>query len=352
MQIDEHNYAAYILDYFEGGLSAQERQELLDFLDRHPQYRKEFEEYEHIGLNDDEENFFSGKQELKKRTVVQEEEFFALSEGTVNEKEKAELEKMIQGNPALERELRLWNAAKAQPDLAVIYPEKKKLKRRPVVVPLWQNIYFRAAAVIALLAGAGWIYFARQNNTPPDSAMALQKNLSEKSQGRLANSTLPVPGSGAVLPSPQNNNALISKNSFAVRNTSRSNAVIKNYADTSHATNGMANQARPDTALTDPLFNHPEKFSDPQNHILIAVNSSDSVPKQEQHGIWGPEERAAENKRSFKRKILDMAVTCLRGLKKIGVKKADAVKKTDPGSGNTDYILVFGKRSYSTTTQE
>ena len=63
MKITRDNYQAYILDYFEGTLSVQEKESLLAFLNAHPDCRKEFEEFENISLSDFEadEDFFSMK---------------------------------------------------------------------------------------------------------------------------------------------------------------------------------------------------------------------------------------------------------------------------------------------------
>ena len=48
MKITRDNYQAYILDYFEGTLSVQEKESLLAFLNAHPDCRKEFEEFENM----------------------------------------------------------------------------------------------------------------------------------------------------------------------------------------------------------------------------------------------------------------------------------------------------------------
>jgi hypothetical protein len=80
----------------------------------------------------------------------------------------------------------------------------------------------------------------------------------------------------------------------------------------------------------------------------VSSNRNDTLIPTSKKGNWLAEAKIPVEKKSFGKKLLGVAASCLRGLHLIGVKKADAVKQVNPDNGNTDYILVLGNRSYST----
>ncbi|MBC7864479.1 MAG: hypothetical protein IAF38_16005 [Bacteroidia bacterium] len=364
MKINQHNYQAYILDYFEGTLSAPEREELMGFLNAHPIYRKEFEEFENIGLNDTDEIFFSGKDELKKKVTLSDETLFDFTEGNQNEKERTEVKKIIAGNAVLEKELALWQKSKVSPDLSVVYPTKEKLKRRPIIVPLWKNVYLRAAAVLAIILGSGWIYFS-SNQTENLTALAFKqaersdfasfltasinpdsirkKENDNKSSHHTTNNSI------------QKNNLFVNA-SEKLRKQQEKLQKIRLEKDSADAAIAREIQKKKTEIYLQQQQDSLEKIAknkfiktDSFPNNAIVKNTADSLFKKELHGTWGPEETIpVAGKKTLKHKFLDVAVSCLRGLKKIGVKKAEGIKETDPANGNTDYTLVLGKYSYTT----
>lgn len=156
MSIDINNYEAYFLDYHEGKLGPHEVAELMLFLERNPELKEVFEEFENMSIMEMEsgEVVFEGKEELKKKLAVNkdnyEQYFVSAIEGDLNSLEQKQVKLFIGSNPAMQREMELFRLTKLIPDNTVVYEGKNELKRgkrRPV---LW---YYAAAAAAALLIG-------------------------------------------------------------------------------------------------------------------------------------------------------------------------------------------------------
>ncbi len=334
MKITLDNYAAYILDYYEARLSVTQAEELMKFLAQYPDCMQEFEEFELMFLNED-KNEFSGKELLKKRTELKDEEYFALSEGDVKAEEEVELKKIIEGNSANERELRLWKAVKVSPDLSIKYPKKEKLKRRPVVVPLWETVYFRAAAVfVVILGSAALFYNSLQGEGKGNSFASTRSGIERFATDENNNSELNL--------AEKKNNP-----TFVRKNKTEEKVVVPQIVavDSGKKVNNVIIPTPNENPVL--VVTNNNNLQNDTNQNMVA---SHTIHNKAVTGEWGQEEgtEPSQQKVTFRRRVLDAAVVCLNGLKRIGVKKAEAVKKEDPDTGGTDYILVFGERSYST----
>lgn len=169
MSINLNNYEAYFLDYYEGKLGPGQMDELMAFLEEHPELKDVFGEYEEVLLTDleNEEVVFDAKQDLKKSLLITQsnyEEYFVASiENQLNDHERQQLDLFLAANPSLRNELELFKRTKLIPDLSIVYPGKEELKRgqkRPV---LWW--YYGAAAAVALLFGLFFL-LGDGSNTP------------------------------------------------------------------------------------------------------------------------------------------------------------------------------------------
>jgi len=157
MSIDRTNYEIFFLDYFEGSLSPAQAEELMAFLEAEPDLRGEFEAFEMVTLDDlDEKVVFAAKDSLKRGQVTPanyEWYFAAYAEGDLGAEERAATEAFASSSPALQRELGLMQKARLQPDQAIVFPGKERLKHRKII-PLYTQMlrYGAAAAVILLMA--------------------------------------------------------------------------------------------------------------------------------------------------------------------------------------------------------
>lgn len=159
--IDETNYEAFYLDFLEGNLSKEDTALLLAFLEEHPEFKLEEEEFISLDQNavvlED-----SYKQSLKQ--VVFDEDSICLSniqpfliahtEGILSPEKERELDRFIALNPSFSHEQKLFDATRLVPNIAEVYADKSSLKQVKRVA-LWPFISLAAAASIALLITFG-----------------------------------------------------------------------------------------------------------------------------------------------------------------------------------------------------
>jgi hypothetical protein len=135
MNINISNYEAYFLDYHEGNLSPQQVADLFLFLSQHPELKKEFEDFEHIVLEDFSAPVFENKNRLKKNITAEnrEEYFIRAVEGTLDTTELALLTTFLTTHPEFVTEFNLFQRTKLQADASVVFENKTLLKQGLVI---------------------------------------------------------------------------------------------------------------------------------------------------------------------------------------------------------------------------
>ena len=162
MKINRDNYALFFLDFFEGVLPEGDREELMRFLELHPDLKEEFDDFEMVRLPGDEQVRFPDKMSLKKEAVPDDHEmlFAAYVEGDLNDADARRVEEMAASDPRYERELALMKRTKLEPATEA-FPGKQSLKQFVVgapgaVVPFMarisrKHIYYATSAAAAVL---------------------------------------------------------------------------------------------------------------------------------------------------------------------------------------------------------
>ena len=150
MNINKNNYQAFILDYYEGSLSEEQAASLMSFLEKYPELKEEFHEFEIIKLQDDIDNTtFSEKGLLKKpepeiSLPVTPENFelfcIAETEGLLSEKETQYLNSFVTQDPSYERTRKAYSLTVAKPDNKVVFKGKTNLKKQPAMKVLYKQI--------------------------------------------------------------------------------------------------------------------------------------------------------------------------------------------------------------------
>lgn len=173
----------FFLDYYEGVLPEAQREELMRFLDEHPDLKVEFYDFEMVELPKDNRVKYRDKDDLKKDVGVFDNDddgkdvpplkislrdsemavevnddnyeslFVAYVEGDLHAADAAAVESFAASDEKYGRELRLMQMIKVQPDKQIQYPGKAAMKRHFIGVPQkrkWQ--YTSAAAAVLLLA--------------------------------------------------------------------------------------------------------------------------------------------------------------------------------------------------------
>jgi hypothetical protein len=181
VQIDIHNYEAYLLDFSEGNLTDELQMELELFLIQHPELNIDLTELSLVSLKD-ESIVYSHKSSLKKTEtdLVSEKQFVAYIENQLSEKEIIEFERSCALNPTLTKELAIYIKTIVKPDTTIVYPSKNKLKRKPKVI--WFNFstaQFAAAASVVLLFGL-YFFWPSSNTNKLHQNNSLAQNASNQ----------------------------------------------------------------------------------------------------------------------------------------------------------------------------
>jgi mRNA-degrading endonuclease YafQ of YafQ-DinJ toxin-antitoxin module len=156
-KIDRHNYEAYFLDYLEGNLSAEDKQDLFSFLDKNPDLKSALEmDLNEVSLNPS-AIVFENKESLK----TEDESILTLNtadawmlesveKNLIGSKQK-ELEDFVRKHQ-LEKTYTAYQSTVLKPDLNLIFEDKRKLKvATGLVIPLYIRVASIAAVGIILI---------------------------------------------------------------------------------------------------------------------------------------------------------------------------------------------------------
>jgi len=160
MEINRHNYEAFLLDLLEGRLSAEDRQQLRDFLLLNPDCADELVEVNPWVL-EEEKVLFRNKTILKKElpdaeTMLTDFNFDLFSiarlEGDLNGEQEQEYQKKLEADPETVEEWIRWQRTRLVPD-RILFKGKENLKHQngSNYRVLWISLVSAAAAVTLLL---------------------------------------------------------------------------------------------------------------------------------------------------------------------------------------------------------
>jgi len=143
MKINRDNYEAYFLDYHEGQLSPEMVEEVLMFVNQHPDLKNVFDEFEAVSLVADQDIVFEKKSSLKKNQVFAtsrvnelnyEEYLVGETEGLLNAEQLASINDFISINPQFEKDRRLYALAHLAVEDEIVFEAKESLKQKAIPV--------------------------------------------------------------------------------------------------------------------------------------------------------------------------------------------------------------------------
>jgi hypothetical protein len=159
-KIDLTNYEAFFLDYSEGNLGEEEKYDLFNFLEAHPELKADFELDFGVIQLDAASIQFEDKPSLKKRDedlVVTmstiDDLMIASVERQLSAKEEELVSRYVRENN-LQTKFAYYQASILKADTSVVYPEKEKLKMKTGVVisfPFWAKVASVAAVGLLLI---------------------------------------------------------------------------------------------------------------------------------------------------------------------------------------------------------
>lgn len=175
MKINTSNYPIFFLDYHEGRLSARQQEEVLRFVEDHPEFRGEFEDFVIEPLQAAEEKF-EWKASLRRGEVNQDNlDHYLISslEGELSAKDETMLQEYLHQHPEKESRRRLIGLTKLVPE-AEVFADKKSLKKPVPLMPVYRRALLYAAAAIVLLAmltGGYYLYLNAIHQPTPQLAL-------------------------------------------------------------------------------------------------------------------------------------------------------------------------------------
>lgn len=116
MRINKNNYEAFLLDYIEENLSAEDTAELMLFLQQHPELETGIDDFKLIEVNK-EDSVFDSKNELKRKEFVVNDDLIeglivSYINGDLSKAEENKLQEIIKGNSAYEKLLKQYQITK------------------------------------------------------------------------------------------------------------------------------------------------------------------------------------------------------------------------------------------------
>lgn len=208
--INEKNYNDFFIGFYEGDLTDAEKSNVLQFVEKNPFLKKDFELFSKTKAEADKSVIFSAKASLKKQRTVEvkgisevnyAEYFIAAAEGDLQLLQLSDLKEFLTKNPHLEKEYQLFKNTKVTPDTSIFFDRKELLKKPVAAIQKTRvrSLYYAvsaAASVIVLLS----IYFLmnRENasnvrNMAYRADIELNKNLQHNDAEQIIeNAKVPV----------------------------------------------------------------------------------------------------------------------------------------------------------------
>ncbi len=159
-RINKNNYELYFLDYHEGRLNSEEEQMTKAFLQEHPEFYNEFEDYGSIVLPvpviryPDKSELFRSELSIPESNDW---EFMCIAfmEEDLTDDELVEFEKQRRSDPEKEKVLAMYLSTKSISGEEIQYNDKLALKKKIVLIPRWIYGAISSAAILVL----AWFIF-------------------------------------------------------------------------------------------------------------------------------------------------------------------------------------------------
>lgn len=319
IDINLHNYEEYFIDYFDGNLTPSEKNELMSFINMHPELREEFESFEQTALVPN-EVYFKDKEFLKKQSTLLkntdsnfDELCIAKLEGDLPSKEEIFFKDLLK-DESKEKQFQLFSYTRLNADLSVVFDRKPSLKKSTIKKPVvkWLYTAISAAASVIILFG---LYFYLQNVVHEEVKLA-NEVITKPLENKTLKSTSNLESKEAI--------AKLDKETISVRNTKVKKELIKvkdeSFSETAQTDNSGSRES---FTILEPK---PITFDVKKEEIsLLAVQTYqiEMVDMQDEEGVSLKSYLLTNvNKRLFKKdketiELFDIAQASIEGINKI-----------------------------------
>ncbi|PLW99672.1 MAG: hypothetical protein C0594_16820 [Marinilabiliales bacterium] len=175
------------MDYLDGKMNPEETAMLMVFLAKNPDLQDELDEMESVTLPITEETF-PNKENLKKTSITGssfQDLCIANLEGDLNEREEEYFNELIEKDSKREKEYTIYKKTKLQPDLNIVFPNKKILKKKQYKIGRIIYPVLAAAAIFLLML---FVYNLNQDHTTPDQSAQIIVDKTQKTSQIALNS--------------------------------------------------------------------------------------------------------------------------------------------------------------------
>src|SRR5437762_1214304 len=136
MNVNRHNYEEYFILYMDNELANDERRQVEDFIQKHPDLKEELDILLQYKMEPDTSIVFDGKEELMMQdgyspiSMTNYEEWLMMYvDNELTPKQRIGLEEFIAANPQLKKELKILQQTKLQPE-EIIFTNKESLYKK------------------------------------------------------------------------------------------------------------------------------------------------------------------------------------------------------------------------------
>jgi hypothetical protein len=255
-----HNYEEFIIDYFDGNLSAEESADLLLFLEQHPNIKSEFEMFSAAPLTELEEVNYEAKDKLKKGLAINNETIVAYLEKDLPLAEIKEFESAVQKNIQLKKEVALFQKTFLKTDATIIYANKKNLKRDSRVV--WLFAYAAAASLVFFLLYNALNFSNENTKIKQELAHGAETEKSNK-KSSIKNSILQNIKEAVPVKVNGNKKITLPKNNFLIKQAEESKEQVKELQEEKTPEKQIATNSNKENTEEDKVKNNqlPEEES-------------------------------------------------------------------------------------------
>ena len=161
MNINRHNYEEYFILYMDNELGSDERRQVEDFIQKHPDLKEELDVLLQYKMVADTSIIFDGKEELMIHngyspiSIANYEEWLTIYvDNELTSNQRNEVEQFVAANPQVKKELEILQQTKLHPE-EIIFKNKELLYRREEKVRAIPMRWWRAGAAAVLILAIG-----------------------------------------------------------------------------------------------------------------------------------------------------------------------------------------------------
>ncbi|MES1216938.1 MAG: hypothetical protein ABUT20_15590 [Bacteroidota bacterium] len=292
MNIDRHNYEEYFILYMDNELGQDERREVEDFVQKHPDLKEELELLLQYKMVPDASIVFAEKEELMMPFITPaisldnyEEWLVLYMDNELTTKQKITVEQFISTHPSVKKELTLLQQTQLQPE-EIIFSNKEILYRRTEKRPVlfMMRRWAVAAALLIFALGIAMVVMFNKKSLPnkdiatapaieqKENPVVIKNNDGQKNkQPAIADAVQPIIES----PKQANNNLAVKHNSPVTKKSPVTPVIQKED-------NIIAKQ-QPDNNLPKPINN--PNVNNTQDNVIANANTPNETIKPYQEKI-------------------------------------------------------------------